>query len=65
MRYIDGKGCVGRSAATIEFTKDLKLNVVVKEKDMEVKFDGTYKVEKDVLTTITIGRRMKAQTSRA
>ena len=38
------------NGSTIEFTKDLKLNVVVKEKDMEVKFDGTYKVEKDVLT---------------
>ena len=38
------------AGTTIEFTKDGKLNAVIKADGMEVKLDGTYKVEKDKLT---------------
>jgi len=37
------------AGTTIEFTKDGKLNAVIKADGMEVKLDGTYKVEKDKL----------------
>jgi uncharacterized protein (TIGR03066 family) len=37
------------AGSTVEFTKDGKLNVVIKDNDT-VKLDGTYKVEKDKLT---------------
>lgn len=37
--------------ATAEFTKDGKLLVVAKVKDKELKLEGTYKVEKDKLTS--------------
>ena len=44
------------AGSTIEFTKDGKLNAVVKVEGMEVKLDGTYKVEKEKLTVkIKIG----------
>jgi uncharacterized protein (TIGR03066 family) len=38
------------AGTSIEFTKDGKLNAVIKADGMEVKLDGTYKVEKDKLT---------------
>jgi uncharacterized protein (TIGR03066 family) len=38
------------AGTTIEFTKDGKLNANLKVEGMEVKLDGTYKVEKDKLT---------------
>jgi uncharacterized protein (TIGR03066 family) len=38
------------AGSTIEFTNDGKLNAVVKVEGMEVKLDGTYKVEKEKLT---------------
>jgi uncharacterized protein (TIGR03066 family) len=38
------------AGSTLEFTKDGKLNAVIKAEGMEVKLDGTYKVEKDKLT---------------
>jgi len=37
--------------ATVDFLKDGKVTVSAKDKDKEVKHDGTYKVEKDKLTT--------------
>ena len=44
------------AGSTIEFTKDGKLNAVIKADGMETKLDGTYKVEKDKLTVkIKIG----------
>jgi uncharacterized protein (TIGR03066 family) len=42
--------------STVEFTKDGKLNAVLKESPNEIKLDGTYKIEKDKLTVkIKIG----------
>jgi uncharacterized protein (TIGR03066 family) len=38
------------AGSTIEFTKDGMLKAVVKVEGMEVKLDGTYKVEKEKLT---------------
>jgi len=38
------------AGTTIEFTKDGKLHAVIKADGMEVKLDGTYKVEKDKLS---------------
>jgi uncharacterized protein (TIGR03066 family) len=38
------------AGAVIEFTKDGKLKVNVKNDGQELKIDGTYKVEKDKLT---------------
>ena len=39
------------NGSTIDFTKDGKINVLIKEKDKDdVKIDGTYKVEKEKLT---------------
>jgi uncharacterized protein (TIGR03066 family) len=38
------------AGSTLEFTKDGKLNAVINAEGMEVKLDGTYKVEKDKLT---------------
>ncbi len=37
------------AGSTIEFTKDLKLSVVIKTDGGDVKVSGTYKVEKDEL----------------
>jgi uncharacterized protein (TIGR03066 family) len=46
------------AGSTIEFTKDLKLKAVVKVEGMEVKLDGTYKVEKEKLTVkIKVGEQ--------
>ncbi len=38
------------AGSTIEFTKDGKINAVVKVEGMEVKLDGTYTVAKEKLT---------------
>ena len=38
------------AGATVEFTKDGKLIAMIKLEGMEIKLDGTYKVEKDKLT---------------
>jgi uncharacterized protein (TIGR03066 family) len=38
------------AGSTIEFTKDLKLSVVLKTEGGDVKVSGTYKIEKDELT---------------
>jgi uncharacterized protein (TIGR03066 family) len=38
------------AGSTIEFTKDMMLKAVVKVEGMEVKLEGTYKVEKEKLT---------------
>ena len=35
------------AGSTVEFTKDGKLNVVVKDSSGDLKFDGSYKIEKD------------------
>lgn len=44
------------AGSVIEFTKDGKLNAVIKADGMEVKLDGTFKVEKEKLTVkIKIG----------
>jgi uncharacterized protein (TIGR03066 family) len=37
------------AGSTVEFTKDGKLAVVIKADGKEMKFEGTYKVEKDKL----------------
>lgn len=39
------------AGATVEFTKDGKVVVTAKVNDKEFKLEGTYKVEKDKLTT--------------
>jgi uncharacterized protein (TIGR03066 family) len=50
--------------STIEFTKDGKLVAVVKAEGMEVKLDGTYKVEKDKLTVkVKIGDQNLEETA--
>jgi uncharacterized protein (TIGR03066 family) len=38
------------AGSTVEFTKDGKLNVVVKDASGDLKLNGTYKVEKDKIT---------------
>ena len=44
------------AGSVIEFTKDGKLNAVIKADGMEVKLDGTFKVDKEKLTVkIKIG----------
>lgn len=47
----------------IEFTKDGKLKIAAKKDDMEVSFEGTYKVEKDTFTyKLKIGDEEKSET---
>lgn len=46
----------GLVGAVAEFTKDGKLILTAKGKDKDIKIEGTYKVEKDKLTTkLTLG----------
>src|SRR5262249_20192350 len=47
---IDKSGSDLPSGSTIEFAKDGKLNVVIKDAGGDMKFDGTYKVEKDKIS---------------
>jgi len=43
------------AGTTVEFQKDGKIAIVIKEADKDMKLDGTYKVEKDKLNvTITV-----------
>ncbi len=55
-KKIVGKWVVDKSedlpdGATVEFTKDGKLTVVAKADGKELKLEGTYKIEKDKITT--------------
>lgn len=51
------------AGSTIEFTKDGKLKAVVKADGMEIKLDGSYKVEKEKLTVkVTIGTESVEET---
>lgn len=51
------------AGSTVEFTKDGKINVVIKIKDKEMKFEGTYKTEKDkLLSKMTIDGKAEEET---
>jgi uncharacterized protein (TIGR03066 family) len=51
------------AGSSIEFTKDLKLKAVVKADGMEIKLDGSYKVEKEKLTVkVMIGTESVEET---
>lgn len=47
---IDKSGSDLPPGSTIEFTQDGKVNAVVKEASGDLKFEGTYKTEKDKVT---------------
>ncbi|MBI3410851.1 MAG: hypothetical protein HY040_21145 [Planctomycetes bacterium] len=48
--------------ATVEFTKDGKIKLRAKVKDMEIKVDGTYEVKKDqIVTKVTFGDKSKTE----
>jgi uncharacterized protein (TIGR03066 family) len=52
------------AGSTIEFTKDGKLKAMLKVDGMEVKLDGTYKLEKDKLTVkIKVGEQDVEETA--
>jgi uncharacterized protein (TIGR03066 family) len=52
------------AGSTIEFTKDGMLKAVVKAEGMEVKLDGTYKVEKEKLTVkVKLGEQTVEETA--
>jgi uncharacterized protein (TIGR03066 family) len=46
------KGETAPVGATVEFTKDGKMIVIIKDGDKTVKLDGTYTVEKDSITSV-------------
>src|SRR5262245_45850303 len=49
--------------ATVEFTKDGKILVRAKVKDMDIKVDGTYEVKKDqIVTKVSFGDKSKTET---
>ena len=49
--------------ATVEFTKDGKIKLRAKVKDMEIKVDGTYELKKDqIVTRVTFGDKSKSET---
>jgi uncharacterized protein (TIGR03066 family) len=51
------------AGSTIEFTKDGKLTAVVKAEGMEIKLEGSYKLDKDQLTVkVTIGTETVEET---
>lgn len=52
------KGTDLPAGSTLEFTKDGKVNAVVKMDGTELKLDGTYKVEKDkLMVKIKVGEQ--------
>lgn len=69
---IDAKKLVGKwtgtseekgGSAVMEFTKDLKLKVTVKEKDKEIQMNGTYKLDGEKLVvTLKVGEKEVSET---
>jgi uncharacterized protein (TIGR03066 family) len=49
---VDKSGSKMPEGSTVEFTKDGKLKLVLKEKSGDLTLDGTYKVAKEKLTTV-------------
>jgi uncharacterized protein (TIGR03066 family) len=49
---IDKSGSMLPEGSTVEFIKDGKLKVILKDKSGDMNFSGTYKLAKDKLTTI-------------
>ncbi len=51
------------AGSSIEFTKDGKLNAVIKDAGGDMKFDGTYKLDKEkILVKITINNETVEET---